>query len=67
MEQFLYTDGQTDTSKHYSPQTIRNGWGLKTDNRDRLHFCTSILPDFSETENEKEYIMPYIRTRSQTL
>ena len=38
MEQFLYTDGhtdrrthgQTDTTKHYSPQTIRNGWGLKT-------------------------------------
>ena len=29
MEQFLYTDGQTDTTKHYSPQTIRNGWGLK--------------------------------------
>ena len=32
MEQFLYTDGrthgQTDTTKHYSPQTIRNGWGL---------------------------------------
>ena len=34
MEQFLYTDrrtdGQTDTTKHYSPQTIRNGWGLKS-------------------------------------
>ena len=32
MEQFLYTDrrtdGRTDTTKHYSPQTIRNGWGL---------------------------------------
>ena len=40
------------------PQTWRNGplQGLDTrrDKRDILHFCTSILPDFSKTEHENE-------------
>ena len=30
------------------------GCAQKTDNRDILHFRASIVPDFSETENEKE-------------
>ena len=28
--QCLSTDGRTNGTKHYSPQTIRNGWGLIT-------------------------------------
>ena len=26
----VFVHGQTDSTKHYSPQTIRNGWGLKS-------------------------------------
>ena len=43
MEQFLYTDRHTDRTKHYSPQTIRNGWGLIIIIKARTMNLTAIL------------------------